>query len=183
MKSTFFIKHQATSWFTLGILLGSLFGFGTANAVFSPLVAQNQTPPVTATIALCDRPQINYDSILVKANEARLNNGLTVLASDPNANTYAQLRANELAETGDFTHKTKYINFDQWQQARSGGTKTTFSRGSELLSQNNISPCAVIDELLESPTHRAALLDPKNDAVGIGVAGLYTTFMVLDTRN
>jgi uncharacterized protein YkwD len=93
-----------------------------------------------------------------RINDIRVQNGLNTLLPSPPAMAKAQAWAEHLAATGQLAHS------DLWADLPPGGQ----SVGENVGMGGSID--AVYDAFMQSPKHRANLLDPRWNWSGTGVA-------------
>ena len=113
-------------------------------------------------------------------NEDRAANGLAVVTPDALLTKAAQLKAEDMAEKGYFSHvspdgKTPWYWLDQVQYP--------YSYAGENLAVDFNDSKDVEDAWMASPTHRANIVKPQYTRIGVGVAkgmfeGNETTFVV-----
>lgn len=120
-------------------------------------------------------------SVLVDlANQDRSQNKLNGLTISPVLTKAAQLKADDMAQKGYFAH-TAPDGTDPWYWFNQAGYK--FSYAGENLAIDFSDSSAVNDAWMNSPTHRANILDQHYTEIGIATAqGMYqgrmTTFVV-----
>ncbi len=120
------------------------------------------------------------DVLIDETNKDRSANNLNTLKTDLVLNTAAQLKANDMASKGYFSH-TSPEGLTPWHWFELAGYK--FSYAGENLAVNFVDSKDVVDAWMGSPTHRANILSDYFTEIGIGVAnGLYNgqeaTFIV-----
>jgi uncharacterized protein YkwD len=103
--------------------------------------------------------------LLAAANEARASQGLPPLRLDPVLTEASAAHAREMANHEDISHQ---FNDEPELAERGAGAGAHFSLISENVGE---APTSVIihDLWMHSPGHRANLLDPNVDSVGIAV--------------
>jgi uncharacterized protein YkwD len=103
--------------------------------------------------------------LLAAANEARANQGLSPLRLDPVLTQASAAHAREMASHEDISHQ---FNDEPDLAERGASAGAHFSLISENVGE---APSSVIihDLWMHSPDHRANLLDPEIDAIGIAV--------------
>jgi uncharacterized protein YkwD len=103
--------------------------------------------------------------LLAAANEARANQGLSPLRLDPVLTEASAAHAREMANHEDISHQ---FNDEPDLAERGASAGAHFSLISENVGE---APSSVIihDLWMHSPGHRANLLDPNIDAIGIAV--------------
>lgn len=119
-------------------------------------------------------------SLIALANADRAQNGLPPLSLDPQLQEAAQLKADDMAESGYFAH-TSPSGKDPWYWFQQAGYN--FAYAGENLAVYFSDSDAVNTAWMNSPEHRANLLSPNYTQIGIATAdGLYqgveTTFVV-----
>ena len=95
--------------------------------------------------------------ILTLVNLERSKQGLPALELASCADRYAETWAAHLASTGDFDH----------QQLTPIMDGCSADRASENIARGDVSPDEMVQMWMDSPGHRANILDPDVDAVGI----------------
>jgi uncharacterized protein YkwD len=103
--------------------------------------------------------------LLAAANEARANQGLSPLRLDPVLTEASAAHAHEMANHADISHQ---FNNEPDLAERGANAGAHFSLISENVGE---APSSVIihDLWMHSPGHRANLLDPNVDSIGIAV--------------
>jgi uncharacterized protein YkwD len=120
-------------------------------------------------------------SVLVDlANKDRTENRLDGLTISPVLTKAAQMKADDMAQKGYFAH-TAPDGTDPWHWFNEAGYK--FSYAGENLAIDFSDSSTVNDAWMNSPTHRANILDQHYTEIGIATAqGMYqgrmTTFVV-----
>ncbi|MBP6860204.1 MAG: CAP domain-containing protein [Candidatus Pacebacteria bacterium] len=114
------------------------------------------------------------------ANEDRAENGVGALEEDPELSAAAQVKANDMAARGYFSHATPEGQ-PPWYWFRLAGYE--YAHAGENLAVNFTDSIDVQEAWMESPTHRANIVKPVYTKVGIGVAegtfeGKRATFVV-----
>ncbi len=114
------------------------------------------------------------------ANEDRAANGVGALEEDPELSAAAQVKANDMAARGYFSHATPEGQ-PPWYWFKLAGYE--YEHAGENLAVNFTDSKNVEEAWMASPTHRANIVKPVYTKVGIGVAeGIYegkrATFVV-----
>lgn len=109
---------------------------------------------------LPERLEINKDNMLILLNEERLNAGVPMVGISRLLENPAQERAVQLFESQSCTHD----DFLRKKQE----TKIQFQVFENLVC-NADNALYAMEGLMASPTHKAALLNPAANNVGIGV--------------
>ncbi len=144
---------------------------GTGGAVFLPFIVRpDPYPPVDRAFEL---------EMLRLLNETRIREGLQPLVEDPRHTLAARRHAYDLGinliPNGRCGH-TGSDGSGVLRRVRDAGV-TRFGAVGETVACGNPSPDSVIHSLLNSPPHRAILLHPEINRVGVGMhpimAGMY----------
>lgn len=160
----------------IGIVAGSYFGFSMISGVLNdkePEITSNTNPKRTP-----NKPEVvespNKDEIFNLINKERERNGNSLLVRDERLDTSAQMKADEMASEGYYSHYNPTTG-------RSGG-QFVFDQAPgvcKLASENlakNINAGRfnydVANGWFNSPPHYAAILDSKYTLAGIGLAKL-----------
>lgn len=156
-------------WLTLLITIVILIS--TASYAYVILTSDNsvqeikKTPPVTETVKLLPPER---DEVLRLINEERSKLGLKKLKS------YGELDATATAKAKDMAAEDYYDHVNPKSGKR--GIQTVFERlgtycykASENIAAVDTSE-EVVEDWIESPPHRVAMLDPKHDIAGLGIA-------------
>ncbi|MFN8634655.1 MAG: CvpA family protein [Chloroflexota bacterium] len=148
--------------------LGAVLG----DAVQESIALLTVRPESTERVQLSFRvaaPRIDEDAesqMLVLLNRARTENGLEPVTLDPTAREVARAYAVNMFQQGFFAHvdQNGHTPFDRM---RDGGVR--FGAAGENLA---LAPTVQVahDGLMNSPGHRANILNPRYRRVGIGVA-------------
>lgn len=120
------------------------------------------------------------DVLIDETNVSRSTNNLNTLKTNTILNTAAQLKANDMASKGYFSH-TSPEGLTPWHWFELAGYK--FSYAGENLAVNFVDSKDVVDAWMDSPGHRANILSDYFTEIGIGVAdgkynGQEATFIV-----
>jgi uncharacterized protein YkwD len=104
-------------------------------------------------------------------NRARTSAGAGPVSADDTLTSIARFRSNDMATRGYFSHDTpEGTDFITLLRAQ----KVPFRATGEIIQQNNLpqdkTAYAAGDWFMNSPAHRAILLDPRFNTVGIGEA-------------
>jgi uncharacterized protein YkwD len=118
-------------------------------------------PTATPTPTPDQHATWTYDNLLIRFNEMRLANGLTMLSS-----------SNYLAEQAEKSLEgncpvTGHSNFRKLGDL---GVFRQFNKTSENLASGVFTPQQAIEGLMNSPTHKASMTSPELDILGIGLA-------------
>lgn len=111
-------------------------------------------------------------------NAARLENGLNALALDNDLTEAAQLKSDDMAQNGYFSHQSPTYGspFDLMDQVG-----INYSSAAENIAAGQRTPEQVVNSWLNSEGHRANMLDPKMTHIGVGYSsnGHYWTQMFI----
>ncbi|WP_052455789.1 S-layer homology domain-containing protein [Bhargavaea cecembensis] len=110
--------------------------------------------------------QVGKESITL-VNKERQNRHLPALKEDTNLDAMAQLKAEEMAEKGYFSHDSPTYGHVNEMAAMFG---YSFTRIGENIAWNQRSPEEVTADWMASPGHRKNILDPRYTNVGAGFA-------------
>jgi uncharacterized protein YkwD len=131
------------------------------------LALSSITPAIHAqsVFASANNLTVAEQYLLAAANEARANQGLSPLRLDPVLTQASAAHAREMASHEDISHQ---FNDEPDLAERGASAGAHFSLISENVGE---APSSVIihDLWMHSPDHRANLLDPEVDAIGIAV--------------
>ncbi|MCH8829144.1 MAG: hypothetical protein IID45_06155 [Planctomycetes bacterium] len=107
-------------------------------------------------------------------NAARSSYGLTPLRHDWRLSAAARDHSQQMSRTGNFSH-TSWVadKFSFIERARIFGT----SANSENIAWDGGGAQSVVNMWLNSPGHRANMLDPNSTTIGIGHSDVYWTQM------
>jgi len=144
---------------------------GTGGAVFLPFIVRpDPYPPVDRAFEL---------EMLRLLNETRIREGLQPLVEDPRLTLAARRHAYDLGINLIPNERCGHTGSDGsgvLRRVRDAGV-TRFGAVGETVACGNPSPDSVIHSLLNSPPHRAILLHPEINRVGVGMhpimAGTY----------
>lgn len=160
---------MGTLWSFAGRLL---VGLGLALAVGqAPLALAAPTP----TVAVARGASVALDSaegkVLTELVDARRLQGDAAPRLDPALVTIARVRSRDMATRDYFSHYTpEGTTFFDLLDANN----VDWSYAGETLARNNAAPAQSADVaatgLLNSPHHRAIILDPRYGAMGVGDA-------------
>ena len=107
-------------------------------------------------------------SVLISlTNDDRADQGLGALQEDPELSRAAQMKADDMAEKGYFSHKTP-DGKDPWYWFQKVGYQ--YQHAGENLAVNFNDSKDVEEAWMASPTHRANIVKPVYTKIGIGVA-------------
>jgi uncharacterized protein YkwD len=123
---------------------------------------------VFAPAAVVAAPDVEAaeQTVLQRTNQLRASAGAAALTRDAAIDAVAEAWATRMATTGDFRH-----NPDFFRQIPAG-----WRTAGENIAMNSYDPAALITQWESSPGHRANLLNPAFDRIGVAVVehgGLY----------
>ena len=146
----------------LAVTTGGVMASGVLHA--APATAQSAADVSRADAPQDATPQQNiYDLI----NAERQLAGLPPLAYDAGLMAAAQAHADDVARTGVLTHVGSDGTTGDERLTRSGFASTAWG---ENLAMGYSSPADVVAAWLNSPDHRATLLNPQYPLMGVGIA-------------
>jgi len=128
-------------------------------------------------IAECSQP-FDIDGVKIKVNEVRLKNNEDQFISYPELAQYAQLRADEIASTGDVNHESKYGTFGQWAKANNIPFTAPYETVGEVLDGPRSTSCQTVEDWENSPTHFALITDKKFTSFGAGLKDGYSVVIL-----
>jgi uncharacterized protein YkwD len=111
-------------------------------------------------------------ALLAAANRARQAAGLSALQDEPRLDRAAQGWAEFCARAGTLSHfgPAGTVNADPWARALAAGFPATYQNLNENAASGQRSAAEAMQDWLQSPGHRANLLNPKWIHVGGGMA-------------
>ncbi len=124
--------------------------------------------------------EITISEVIVKTNEERVKEGLSPLVENELLNIAAQEKAKNMFEEDYWAHYAP-SGKDPWGFINNSGYK--FSYAGENLARNFYTSPEVVKAWMNSPSHRANILSPKYQEIGIAVVegvllGQKTTLVV-----
>ncbi|GAV22157.1 CAP domain-containing protein [Carboxydothermus pertinax] len=140
----------------------------TLNIVIIPKTTPSVTPVPTAPV---NNPTpgvvltADEQRFLELTNQARIKNGLKPLTLDPRLVQTARLKAQDMAKLGYFGHYSPTYGKPSTMMI-AFGIKDYRWIGGENLAQNSTVDRA-FTALMNSPTHRANILDPRYTHIGV----------------
>jgi uncharacterized protein YkwD len=148
--------------------LGGVLGDAVQESIALLTVRPESTERVTLSFRVA-APRIDEsteDQMLVLLNRARTENGLEPVTMDPTIREVARAYSVTMFQQGFFAHVDQ-TGKTPFERMREGGVQ--FSAAGENLA---LAPTVQIahDGLMNSPGHRANILNPRFRRVGIGVA-------------
>ncbi|WP_147796347.1 CAP domain-containing protein [Cellulomonas sp. Y8] len=153
-----------TSTVTAGLLLGST---APALAADAPATAGTTTTTAAAVVPLAAADvEAAEQAILDRTNALRATEGKPALVRNAQIDAVAAAWAEHMATTGQFQH-----NPDFFRQIPAG-----WRTAGENIAMNSYNPVALYTQWQNSPPHRANMVNPAFDQIGIGVVehdGLY----------
>jgi uncharacterized protein YkwD len=156
--------------------------FSNAAAVQPDVLAVTSTPYVTtgvmvtrtithkttsapATTTVSTPPPTPSQQVFALVNQARVQAGCKPLVDDPRLDTAAQQHSDDMANRAYFSHTTPAgVTFDKRETAAGYP-----SPGGENIAQGQTSAQQVMTDWMNSPGHRANILNCGFAAIGIGV--------------
>ena len=126
-------------------------------------------------------PTVQQQKLLDLTNQARSENGLQPLQWDPSLAAAAQAHAQKMFDQHSLSHQ---LPGEPDLPTRAGQAGAHFRSIAENVAMGNGAE-GVQKEWMKSPPHRANILDPKLDHVGIGVvehAGYWYAAVVFDNQ-
>ena len=152
-----------TSTVSAGLLLG---GTAPALAVDAPAAGTTTTPAAAVVSVAAPDLEAAEQAILDQTNALRASEGKPALVRNPQIDAVAAAWAEHMATTGQFQH-----NPDFFRQIPPG-----WRTAGENIAMNSWDPVALSAQWQNSPPHRANLVNPAFNQIGIGVVergGLY----------
>ena len=152
----FFAQTNIHNRFRLGhsLMVGGVFLF----LVFSLLLSTITSIPAVA---------FGSTTIFELTNQARTTNGLTEFELSEELTFAAQAKAEAMVENNYFEH-TSPDGTTGWDYINDAGYEYTFA--GENLAASNEDDVSVVDGWLNSPGHRANLLNEDFSKIGLGIA-------------
>lgn len=145
---------------------------------------QPQTKPTQPAVTNNGRPSIptkytfEYlkaveDEILVLCNRERAKAGKEALVMNETLRLSARYKSNEMLQYNYFEHKSPITGFSAWDIARTYGYKfTAFGENLYMvqgLGKAKIEAATIVDAWMNSPGHRANILNGNYNKIGVGV--------------
>ncbi|ABB14770.1 CAP domain-containing protein [Carboxydothermus hydrogenoformans] len=162
-----FITITLLALFLLVTTLVSVSAY-TLNIVIVPKTTPAVTPVPSASVAANTQGIVltaDEKRFLELTNQARIKNGLKPLAVDPRLVQTARLKAEDMAKLGYFGHISPTYGKPSTMMI-AYGIKDYRWIGGENLAQNSTVDRA-FNALMNSPTHRANILDPRYTHIGV----------------
>jgi uncharacterized protein YkwD len=146
-----------------------LVAMGTAPATNAPGVAPEDAAPGAgqqraANQGVADKAMANQ--VMKMVNQERVKVGCPALQLDPQLQQAAQTYAQDMADSGRFSH-TSADGTTFVQRAKAAGYANP---GAENISKGNQSAQAIMDAFMNSPGHAKNILNCDFTALGVGVA-------------
>lgn len=110
---------------------------------------------------------LTVQSVLVETNKARTAAGLPALTSNSLLNSSAQTKANDMAKNNYFAHNAQ-SGAKFWTLIDAVGYK--YMHAGENLGLKFATAPGLLKAWLNSPTHRANIMNANYDEIGIGIA-------------
>jgi hypothetical protein len=160
-----FIRHRALHFFSGLILLGKIFALVL---LFITFPSQAEFSTVTA------------NRIIELTNRERQAAGLPILMHNVILDNSATLKSEDMLAKSYFAHNSP-SGVDPWEWFKAAGYNYTYA--GENLAMNFSEAEEAMDAWMASPTHKANILNPNYDEIGISVAvgkidGRETTIVV-----
>jgi uncharacterized protein YkwD len=156
----------------LTIACYGLFAFGGMIAIAPDLMAatttQHQTAPAAPTAVKISQNLVNFESELLKlTNLERKKLGLAALRRSPQLAQAAQSHAVDMAKNNYFSHRGLNGSSMADRVKRSGYAYSTIG---ENIAAGKATPEGTIRQWMNSPGHRANILNSKFTEIGFGYA-------------
>ena len=146
-----------------------LLGVCAGSSCIVPVMAENETPP-ESVVALPD--SVLGVELIAVANRVRESQGLPVLAQHHALDVAARDYALELAERGELSHVSQRLGFrtamDRVHQA--GASMQRVAENLAVVHDRATLTEQTVRLWLDSPSHRATLLNRAYTLTGTGVA-------------
>jgi uncharacterized protein YkwD len=139
----------------------------TAHVTTDVLVTRTAARPTTrpATTTTPTPPPSQIQQVFTLVNQARAQAGCKPLADNPHLDTAAQQHSDDMASRAYFSHTTpEGVTFDKREIAAGYPTP-----GGENIAQGQTSAQQVMTDWMNSPGHRANILNCAFVAIGIGL--------------
>lgn len=143
---------------TLKITTLSLFIIATLS---QGTVANAQTKKVESTTPF------TVEQIVVATNKARASDGLPVLTINTTLNKAAQMKATDMVKKGYFAHESP-TGVTPWYWFKEAGYN--YMHAGENLASGFLTTKNLMKGWIDSPTHKANIMDPQYTEIGIGFA-------------
>ena len=156
-------------------VLSALMVCSCAASVGAPLQTDGPTEGQDNPLS-GQRPSVAETFLLAAANQDRMGRGLQPLRVDPHLVLAARMHAFEMARRGRISHQ---FDGEQDLAARAGESGAHFSLITENVAQSPDSS-RIHDLWMNSEGHRANLLDPHVDAVGISVVRVHGEYFAVE---
>lgn len=191
-----------TNWFIAGMAFAFLISYGaykvaqhpTGNPDDGVVAPASSTVPGSVTmwspspvVAIPTCPPghaaLTHDDLLLKFNEERITAHIPEMLSNHLLDDYAKVRVAEIAANGSYEasnpHQTKYKDVFYWGhslgRSSEGNKIATYSE--EVIGHQEDS-CSAIAGFMDSPSHRAGILDPKADVLGVATLKGYVVYEI-----
>lgn len=156
-----FLRTLISMTVTAGVIAALGWNPGQADtSTVSSAGVINSRPTATAhekATAIPKRAAVYTDRLADAMNDIRRNHDLRPLKVRPCLDRFALRWARHLARTGKFEHQSLTPLLNQCSLSRVG----------EILAKGNVRPRYMIKMWLDSPGHRALLLDPRFRKAGV----------------
>lgn len=136
-------------------------------------------PGQIITIPIINSEVINYEKEVVSlVNEVRLQNGLNPLAENWELSRVARFKSQDMKDNNYFSH-TSPVYGTPFQMIKNFGI--SYRSAAENIARGQSTPKAVVNSWMNSPGHRANILNPSYTQIGVGYVsnGKYWTQMFI----
>jgi uncharacterized protein YkwD len=155
------------------LILGSIY-LRPQEAITSQIAPDTVTTAKEDTRQQSEAPTV--ETLLARVNEERAKVGVNPLTLDPLLNKSAQMKSDDMFTNKYFAHVNPKTGFNGPDYMDIVGVKCMWT--SENIRANNGTANTTYYAMkawMNSPTHKAAILDPRYDTTGFGINGYYLT--------
>lgn len=123
-------------------------------------------PGQKITIPTTDSGVVNYEKEVVRlVNEIRAKNGLRQLKEDWELSRVARIKSQDMKDNGYFSH-TSPVYGSPFQMINNFGI--SYKSAGENIAKGQKTPEAVVNAWMNSPGHRANILNSSYNTIGVG---------------
>lgn len=136
---------------------------------YKPDVTPSQ--PIKTSVAPTPVVPPTPEEMLVLVNKERAKVGVALLTINPSLNLSAHQKADDMVKNNYRAHANPVTGKHGYEYITESGIKCTYQSENLYWSDTGVSAQDSVTWWLNSPSHKAAMLDPKYDLTGFAVSG------------
>ena len=162
------------------LTLGTLITLGFITLMIVSFVqTRNEPVPTAQAVKTIEKPTVA--GLLKYVNEERARVGVAPLVLDPLLNQSAQMKSDDMYNNNYFGHTNTDGRQGYWY-VHDVGKQCIFNSENIIWGKPSFSVQEAVSGWIESPRHYEALIDPRYESTGFGIADTKITEHFCDER-